>query len=1516
VPRSSRIFRLFVSSTFTDLKHERTALQRHVFPHLEELCKQYGAKFQAIDLRWGVSTEAQLDHKTLDICLNELRRCKELSPKPNFLILLGNRYGWRPVPNTIEKSEFEMIRAYVKGRNQKWHELLASWYEEDQNQLPASYILLPRTGGYENPDAWRPVEECLRVIFDEAVENLPFTDEQRNKYILSATEHEIREGAFAQEDASDHVFAFFREFEEMPLSSKAGEYLDLRPDDTVDTANQKMLEKLKQDIEAFLPEENITRKTVDWNGEGPDLSYLPDFYKSILTKLEEVIKRECQDIMEFSFADKEQQIHRQFARNHSRHFIGREKEIAKVKAMLGGSRNPIVLCGESGAGKTALAAALSTRMMTDRLDEFTIHRFIGASSFGMNTVELLQSIISELDPDQEETVLEISDLDDLLNKLSMIFHKKKDKRYNLIIDAIDQLQDRQLVPVFLQQTFPAHVSVIMTVAMDSPVYSTLTGILPDDHFIVIEEMNESEGKQLLRQWLSRENRTLQPDQEEAVLSAFKACPLPLYLKLAFEEVKGWTSFQLNPVLLPSIEGIIQQFFERLSHPSRHGRLIVENVFGLLAASRNGLEETELIDLLSNNPEVMEDFYKNAKHDYLDKKLPVVLWARLFNDLEPYLMEKADNGSYLYGFYHRQIENKVKDQYLKLRFHQDMVDYFDDLPNFVDGESMRISNIRRSYELPYQIYHAGSAMKLENLLADFSFLHAKLAGGFSHDLLHDYRNLKEILKAENASMKYAEDFERFCRIRHALLVQYPDQILSFALGMPEESHVYRESKRWHEERDIPYIIGQEMSDQDRCIHIFQLPESDLSSCKWHPDGNHLLTIHHEVIKGWDIHTGEEGFQIQPRMGEILSINFSADNELLTVNSKNKVKVLKLPAFHTVYEAVTETEEITDNAMNPAGEVLAIGCKSGWTELHNLRTGDIKRKKIHDEPVLKVAWRLDGDELALWYGNELFGANYRKLFIMDPVNQSIKKVLRSKFQTGAGTITESICLQYDDSGRYITASENESIMIWDVQKGIRENSTVNLEKGRHIVDQDSIFSILDSREIHIWNKTSGDSLLRIQLPPAQMIRDVDFQAGILAVVTVEGKVAIWDFRHIEQNVLASSAVEWTTDHPMWVFGHYLQGFRKGIQSVYSLGSKKKLTDQMEERMNAHSTGSKDLFRSIVVSVSLSKDGQHLATGSLDQYLQINHWANDSVIRFQPFNTGTVLFCDWSYDQKWMAFGTERNGWVIGSHSGYIKWSFSSESGLASISWSPVGNLLAVLHSNGQVDIHELHGDLDVSLRLEGDRDGNEGALMARWSSDGKHFAVCRGRDFHIFRVGVQIDQVRLDLVSKATLSQNTVNFEWSPDSSHIAFFSDQYELMIIHLKEKKIIMQQRLFAKPPSESLIGLMNQIMLKPQEKIAKMEALVEGKNGKRGGEVIDSLAQILGSSVMISWHSSGSVGAVAIGYWMKLFYIGEARDTALCYTDEPILHLSWSEDQIMTVESNALHRKEYRVSKIEKGVS
>ncbi len=143
--RPGRTFRVFVSSTFADLKAERDALQRHCFPRLRELCLRHGCRFQAVDLRWGVREEAALDQQTMRICLDEIARCQRTSPRPNFVVLLGDRYGWRPLPWQVPATEMDALRPLIRSAGDA--ALVDEWYRRDDNACPPAHVLEARVVG-------------------------------------------------------------------------------------------------------------------------------------------------------------------------------------------------------------------------------------------------------------------------------------------------------------------------------------------------------------------------------------------------------------------------------------------------------------------------------------------------------------------------------------------------------------------------------------------------------------------------------------------------------------------------------------------------------------------------------------------------------------------------------------------------------------------------------------------------------------------------------------------------------------------------------------------------------------------------------------------------------------------------------------------------------------------------------------------------------------------------------------------------------------------------------------------------------------------------------------------------------------------------------------------------------------------------------------------------------------------------------------------------------------------------
>jgi nephrocystin-3 len=54
---ANRFIRVFVSSTFRDMKEERDYLVKVTFPQLRKLCESCGVVWGEVDLRWGFPDE-------------------------------------------------------------------------------------------------------------------------------------------------------------------------------------------------------------------------------------------------------------------------------------------------------------------------------------------------------------------------------------------------------------------------------------------------------------------------------------------------------------------------------------------------------------------------------------------------------------------------------------------------------------------------------------------------------------------------------------------------------------------------------------------------------------------------------------------------------------------------------------------------------------------------------------------------------------------------------------------------------------------------------------------------------------------------------------------------------------------------------------------------------------------------------------------------------------------------------------------------------------------------------------------------------------------------------------------------------------------------------------------------------------------------------------------------------------------------------------------------------------------
>jgi WD40 repeat protein len=745
MPTATRTFRVFVSSTFEDLKAARDALQNSVFPKLRKLCEENSARFQAIDLRWGVRDEAALDQQTMEICLREIERCQQTRIKPNFIVLLGDRYGWRPLPARIEAQEFDRVCGHVADAADR--QFVNAWYVRNDNAVPPEYLLKARTGEFVDNDRWGEIEQKLHRILREAARDAGLTQESRIKYEVSATHQEILKGLGGTDEDRKHVFAFFRE----PAPGIAED-----PD----------LTALKKYLREELGEGNIRPFPAS------DSAKLCADVEELLSK---VILAEAGTFKSRPALDLEIEAHEAFARDRARHFTGRKGVLDAIDAHLrGGESRPLVVHGPSGCGKSAIVAKASAQAKAEMPGAVLIQRFIGVTPDSSSGITLLHSLCEQLSREYGAT----EDTPMGFQPLVVAFHERMarataERPLVLFLDALDQLRsdDEARSFTWLRQNLPPHVSLVVSTP-------EIPAGLENASRLVVEDFPASEAEEVLAAWLQDAHRKLQPEQREKVLSGFARSGLPLYLKLAFEEARRWRSFQAAErcELGNDVGGMIDVLFHRLSEEANHGPIMVNRSLGFLAATRNGLTEDEMLDVLAADDEVWKDFASRARHTPPARQLPVIVWSRLFLDLEPYLNERAVPGGNVMAFYHRQVAERAAWLYLQedegtLR-HAALAKYFGDQSHWRNQAAMQ-ANERKITELVRHQIGANALADLETTLTDLDFIAAKCAADLVVDLQLDYRNaiaalpeaqadLKEDARRQRETARWTEDIIEYAR----------------------------------------------------------------------------------------------------------------------------------------------------------------------------------------------------------------------------------------------------------------------------------------------------------------------------------------------------------------------------------------------------------------------------------------------------------------------------------------------------------------------------------------------------------------------------------------------------------------------------------------------------------------------------------------------------------------------------------------------------------------------------------
>jgi len=394
--------------------------------------------------------------------------------------------------------------------------------------------------------------------------------------------------------------------------------------------------------------------------------------------------------------------HSAFAASRIRAYIPNPAHLKWFTAWLDESSSPLVVCGESGLGKSSLVAYLTDYYRKTHPTAFVIEHYVGASQASGSAMSVMREAIEEIrtrfDIDDEIPVKEEELKRSLPNWLFRCEHLAEQLGIGvlLVIDAVNQLGDSDRRMSWLPETIPAGVRLLI---------STTPGESDDrlqqrgwDQMEVLPLSDERVRQSIVVRYLGEYRKGITPEQVRRVTDDPKASS-PLYLRVVAEELRLHGEHETLDAMIARYTGaadlldVFDRVLERLEVD--YGESPVRSMLSLIGASRYGLSETELMELTGMNR---------------------LEFSRLLFAIDYHLIRHDG----LLGFFHDYLRRAVEKRYIpdaaeQHARHLQLAECFErSVSVMVDGSG--IVPARTAGELAYQLHAAGAMDRLRECLA--------------------------------------------------------------------------------------------------------------------------------------------------------------------------------------------------------------------------------------------------------------------------------------------------------------------------------------------------------------------------------------------------------------------------------------------------------------------------------------------------------------------------------------------------------------------------------------------------------------------------------------------------------------------------------------------------------------------------------------------------------------------------------------------------------------------------------
>jgi telomerase protein component 1 len=718
--------------------------------------------------------------------------------------------------------------------------------------------------------------------------------------------------------------------------------------------NQHKLAELKRAINAAGL--NPFTYPAQWDNESRRLTGLREFGDRVYDDLLQSMKSDPDLGNRFisdaaaqpdEFAEEDAAMEAFVAERSERFVLGSRETVLKellAHARGTGGDGYVCLTGAPGSGKSALLAHLSQQGdFNSHPSTILIRHFVGASPGSTDMRRTLRRLCHELKEGCPEITADIPDDPERLRGAFWDYLRQAsaNKRVVVLLDAVNQFDtaSHSTGLHWLPYELPSNARVILS-AIDGPALEELRHRINPPKEVELKPLTTGDTDLIITQFLDRYRKTMTNEQRAALLAKTNA-GMPLYLLAALEELRTLGTYEeitrRIAELPPTTHELFAWILERLENDDgfrdaagrRVGHEMVSRFAALLGASRYGLSQRELTDLLDTG----------------DPRGNV---AALLHLLRPYLMRRGE----LLDFYHGQFRAAAEEAWLKTdpqrhAGHTALATYFRAQADPSGMGNWAANGTRGLSELPYHLCSGMEWALLEQTLVNLRFVEHKCNVGMAHGLERDYQ--MSLRQAPLATREKIHPFASFLSGYMEPITNFPELVVPLAYNHSDRGSVVEAAD----------LLLQPSGDDKRvwiCVgnrRLFSPRRAQLRAMAGHTARITAVAISRDgkwglsgstdtTVRVWNLQTGLCAIVLRLHRHEVSAVAMADDgSKAVSGDAKGMMCVWNAATGSCMYRLQSPGRQIDAIGLSADHRHVICGSREGELLKWDLRTGEARQ-----------------------------------------------------------------------------------------------------------------------------------------------------------------------------------------------------------------------------------------------------------------------------------------------------------------------------------------------------------------------------------------------------------------------------------------------------------------------------------------------------------------------------------------------------------------------------------------------